>query len=576
MKCLLKLYAIFIITILTLSSCGDDGGGSSKKSGVTPVGTFTKKVEFPTIAFENYDQYMFGSLDFYHCQLLYKPESIAGSGYITSIKFKRYAKTFDTTTCSHATIKLAHTSINSLGGLSTPLSTNIKDKGSAVTVLNDSDITIPAGEMQEYFEIRFDKEFNYNGVDNLIIDFTRTHECLNTTTVVIGKPDTAYTGTAIASDDIHPDTTTSILEKVHHTKFVFEGGDNKVDFTSSYDKNVAPFTNMALPFQKAQMLYNSSAITGSGLITGIGLQVYTATTAEQTYTYTMKLGHSTKTALDATFANNFDVGAPVTVASSIQFKVPAGIPGGEFIWLPIPDGNFTYNGTSNLVIELIIEAATGVVELATHDTSSICRILGSPSSLTANGEMNGFTHQIALRFYGGTMGVITGGNITTESVFSTGTSGTINLYRAAELGTSGTITSIACRLNDSSSDAADYANYRITIGHSNNNQLETTAANNFISQLNALNGTVSVPAGLVKGDWIEIQLTTYFSYDGKSNLAVWLGTTAASGSGAINGCTYSAASSASRYPGQTADAVPGSETIMPQNYKLDMRFKILK
>ena len=88
-----------------------------------------------------------------------------------------------------------------------------------------------------------------------------------------------------------------------------------------------------------------------------------------------------------------------------------------------------------------------------------------------------------------------------------------------------------------------------------------------------MNGTITVAAGLLEGDWIEVPLSTPFAYDGKSNLAIWMGTDTAGTS--RNGCVGSA-DNVTRFPGQTAGGVPGDTMVVVQDYKLDMKLDISK
>jgi hypothetical protein len=122
--------------------------------------------------------------------------------------------------------------------------------------------------------------------------------------------------------------------------------------------------------------------------------------------------------------------------------------------------------------------------------------------------------------------------------------------------------------------ANTYMNYKAIIGHSGVEILETTSANNFIDQTTVIDGTVMVPAGHLIGDWITLPLTTPFEYDGKQNLAVWLGTTAASGVVSSTQCKVSSADAA-RYPSQIATGSPDAVTLAsPVNNKMDMQFVI--
>jgi hypothetical protein len=173
------------------------------------------------------------------------------------------------------------------------------------------------------------------------------------------------------------------------------------------------------------------------------------------------------------------------------------------------------------------------------------------------------------------MNVITDSGDVTSQAFNTNAAGIIGLYRACELGATGEIRSIACRQYLTYSPGLRYTNYRVIIGHSNVESLDSVSANNFVSQTLVFNGTANIPEGSITGDWIEIPLATPFRYDGKSNLAVWLGTTAVSGSELYGHCIRST-EDASRYPGQVAVGIPGAENVTVSDYKLDMRFKIVK
>jgi hypothetical protein len=79
-------------------------------------------------------------------------------------------------------------------------------------------------------------------------------------------------------------------------------------------------------------------------------------TTANDYVVTVRLGHTTLSALAGSFAANFNSGAPVTVASGLSFKVPAGIPVGHPIWIPL-SGVFNYNGTDNLIVDIEVSGA---------------------------------------------------------------------------------------------------------------------------------------------------------------------------------------------------------------------------
>ncbi len=529
MKNIFKSFAEMSITLaIILTACGGGGSSSGETSGggsnVTPAGTFTKEVALT--AFTTANTGIFGDNSFRHYHRLYKSENIAGSGYIKSIYFRRDATSSTAVTCSHLTIKMVHTSIGDLGGFGTNLNDNFGDKGSAETVLNDTTITIPGGNSGDYFEIPLTTQFNYNGADNLIIDLTRTAACSpQGVDVIVGRETSTYVANAYSQSSSTPDTVAVTDRNVLHTKFVFAGGDNKVDFLAiGYGSQMQPFdTNIGS--QKVQMLYNKDSIAGSGLITGIGLQV-SADTTEQTYTYTMKLGHSTKTNLDTTWTNNFDVGSPVTVANALQFRIPAGIPAGEIIWLPIPDGAFSYNGINNFVIEIAIgddSLATGNISLATHPTTNINRIYGSPANSTATSS-NSYTHQIALRFYGGQVTVLREGlEGNSSQILGSDTAGqSQKLYESYLLGTSGIITNLYIRLADTAPATASLTNYKLYMGHTVKTEFNIldTYASNMDEDALVFSGTLTIPPGLKQGDWVKISLTSPFSYNSAENLSI--------------------------------------------------------
>lgn len=236
---------------------------------------------------------------------------------------------------------------------------------------------IPAGSAGDWFTITFATPFEYNGVENLVVDIERSAYCSSTLQVRVAPSQPS--GTSVLTSYGLPSGFLQTWLPI--TKFHFSGGDNKIDFVPVGSANTAPL-NSSAALRKVQMLYSATSISGSGPITGIGLQVSGVTTA-QTYTYTMKLGHTVKTNLTATWNDNYDAGGPVTVASSVPYSIPAGVPDGTFIWFPMPGNVFTYDGIHNLVIELSVEGASGTTQLATHPTANVNRMWGDPASATA-------------------------------------------------------------------------------------------------------------------------------------------------------------------------------------------------
>jgi hypothetical protein len=94
------------------------------------------------------------------------------------------------------------------------------------------------------------------------------------------------------------------------------------------------------------------------------------------------------------------------------------------------------------------------------------------------------------------------------------------LYRAEEMGTSGTITKVSRRLWDWNSSACDYNNFVVVLGYATNTTVGPTFSTNITGAQTVYSGTFSVPAGLKKGDWLDIPLSTPFALDSAKDLIV--------------------------------------------------------
>jgi hypothetical protein len=301
---------------------------------------------------------------------------------------------------------------------------------------------------------------------------------------------------------------------VLHTKFNFEGGVNAVEF--------APLPAGVIDWplggmnEKIQILYNASVINGSGPITGIAMRVGGATT-DQSYTYTMKLGHTTFTDLTTDFNGNFS-NAPVTVAENETFIVPAGIPVGDYIWIPMPDGTFNYNGYDNLIVEIEVSSSTGstgwrITDIGTDFTCAY----GDLDSDTASGVVP-FIYHIGFRFNGGTMDVITAEDTELVAPFYDKDCKTQIMFGAQQLGTGGPLTGISFRLKWDSV-ASDYPAATVVLCHTTNTTLSMTFADNMTDATTVFTGTITIPTGLKEGDWVTIPVSG-FTYDSTQNLVV--------------------------------------------------------
>jgi hypothetical protein len=556
-----------LLVLSILAACSKSGGGDSGPGGgssVSPPGNFTRTVDLGTATSSNVIPFRNTAYD--RAQYLYTAAQVAGSGRMTTLRFRRFATVATDTSCPSLTVRFGHTSF---AALTTTFASNVETgQGSLVTVIDNSSFNVPAGAAGAWIDIPLQVPFDYNGVNNLVVDIERPAACSQN----VGVNTQAAANTRMTTQTAGS-TTGAVDTSRNMAQFVFAGGDAKIDF-GGVGGNIFPFAN---PGRRTQALYLAPEINGSGLITGVAFQLNAISPSlpAGTYTYTLKLGHSTLASLTTSFAGNYS-GSPVTAASEVTFTIPANIPAGEWVWVPIPDGAFVYNGTDNLIVEVVASSGTADTQLRVATTAGAGRrafVNGDPTGTAATGTVDNSAYHLMLRFNGGPVSVITDGGTFTGLAFSPLANGRLNLYRAAELGTAGSITSVGCRMQNTSSSEASYANYQVIIGHSSVDSLVATSASDFVSQTVALNGTAFVPAGLVAGDWIELPLTTPFAYDGKSNLAIWMGTTAASGAAGTHNCLVST-SNTPRYPGQMASGVPGAATVGPQDFKFDMKLNV--
>ncbi len=559
-KNLLILFTI--LSALALGACGgSSGGGGGGGGGPLATGGFIKTAimgtgtayggHFPDAA----------PVDF-HVMHLYDASQISGSGFINAISFKSNQASTGST-CNDITIKMGHTSQTPL--VNTFITNIEQGKGKLETVLTNAQVIIPAVALDDYFTIQLDTPFNYNGVDNLVVDFIRTGVCSQTIGI---QADSGLAAHSLWSINLLSGT--GSLDAGLNMKLHFAGGDNEQTMGGT-GSNLSPF-GFSMP--RMQSLYLASEINGSGPITGIAYQMNT-TSAAGAYTFSLKMGHSTLSTLGLTYADNYS-DTPVTVATNVTVNIPAGIPAGGWVWIPIPDGVFTYNGTDNLIVDIdkTVGTANNNARVATVTGR---RAEGSSGALVAANVDSAYYH-LKFRFNGSTIGVITDAVSGTSNAFPGngigGIGGRMNLYRASELGTAAKITSVACRLEAATSTATTLNNYKVIMCHTLLESIDAIAANNFISQQVVYDMPFNIPAGLVQGDWITVPLTTPFNYNGTDNLVIWMGTTAASG-GITHRCELS--STDARFPNHSGTGPPDSINITGiGNEKFDLRLEITK
>ena len=441
-------------------------------------------------------------------QNLYTASTISASGKITSIAIKYSNTLASDVTCTGVTVKLGHTNLTNLTG--TFANNYATGQGGQVTVLSDAVVTLPAAAANTWHAINFTTPFEYNGIDNLVVDINRPNNCTGDVPEYYNTG-TSYIGAMWTTTPANP--TGGVANYLINMKLTFAGGDDAVEY-GGVTSNNAPFSTT---LNHMQMLHLASEISGTGPITGLGFQS-NALTSAQSYTYTLKLGHTTVSALTTTLSDNFNAGAPSTIVINGTLNIPAGIPAGAYFWVPFP-GTFIYNGHDNLIVDIEIPASDGLTALRTANTTAGRRAAGSIGSLTANLALDSVTYHTKFRFNGGTMDVMTTVNAGLDSPFYDNAYSTQYLYRANQLGTSGAITGLACRSGYVSGTTVTGFNHTVKMGHVTSPLTTTFSTNLPADAVTVYNGTMSIPAVEI-GDWINIPFTSAFNYNGKDDLIV--------------------------------------------------------
>lgn len=206
------------------------------------------------------------------------------------------------------------------------------------------------------------------------------------------------------------------------------------------------------------------------------------------------------------------------VANNVSFTVPSGT-AGTYVWLPIA-GSFNYNGTSNLLVEIAVMSGTGTT-WAKHTTAGTStRVFGNTAN-AAPTAVDTSAYDIKFRFNGGTMDILNGGTTGEAAYFDSSNNGRAQyLLLASELGTSGNITSFACRINNSNAVALNYTNTMVILAHTANKSLSATFANNVAGGVTVFSGTYTMPGNILEGDYFKIPFSTPFAYNGRDNLVV--------------------------------------------------------
>ena len=238
-------------------------------------------------------------------------------------------------------------------------------------------------------------------------------------------------------------------------------------------------------------------------------------------------------------------------------------------------GTFSYNGRDNLIVEIEVSSATGNTPWYQHESISglYSRSWGQPGSSTALSR-NTMQHHTMLRFKGDRISVNTPGGMSGGSAetfpFNTNDGKVQYLYLASELGSSGSIGSLACRAAASSTN--DSYNYTIRLDHSSAHTLSTTFADNLVNPITAFSGTYSISSGQLQGDWFEIPLSNPFSYSCSSNLVVEIGGIGGISNSCVVDTTSTALYSQRRVSGGSGDTTGSNSSA----YMIDLQLTLLE
>ena len=151
--CLSLVFVVGLVAIIGTGGCGggsSGGGGGGGGSTSLADGTFEKYFA-PDSSFGSqggpfninaYRRYMH----------IYHASDINGSGYIESIAFRLNAVLGADVTCPNTTIRLGHTSRTEFDGVDNNFASYVEEgKGSLITLVDDTTVTIPAGSNGDYY-----------------------------------------------------------------------------------------------------------------------------------------------------------------------------------------------------------------------------------------------------------------------------------------------------------------------------------------------------------------------------------------------------------------------------------------
>jgi len=173
-----------------------------------------------------------------------------------------------------------------------------------------------------------------------------------------------------------------------------------VEIGTTAAMNAIPWWGSNYNSMRYQCLWFQTDIGAAGYIQAIEWDRGTYNTSG-TYSDTrVWLCHSTKTALEATFDNNYS-GTPVQVMNKTSFQMPAGP---NWVDFGITPNLFNYNNTNNLLMEVRWNGDGGVVDYCARTAQANSRVYATDHNASSGSVQNNGQR---IRLYIGTMTGVT-------------------------------------------------------------------------------------------------------------------------------------------------------------------------
>ncbi|UCH78014.1 MAG: hypothetical protein JSU81_09870 [Candidatus Coatesbacteria bacterium] len=178
------------------------------------------------------------------------------------------------------------------------------------------------------------------------------------------------------------------------------GATGKVVTIGAYAaNNYIPWWGSSYNSMRFQCLWMQSDINYAGYINKIEWNRGTYTTSGLYREVRVWLCHTTKTALEATFNNNYTGNTPVLVRASGNYTLPGGP---NYVDMPITPNRFNYNNTNNLLMEIRWNGDGGVGNPCWRSPDRSRRVYATDHN-ASSGSVQGNAQHIRL-----TIGTMTG------------------------------------------------------------------------------------------------------------------------------------------------------------------------